>query len=63
MDQCHGGRLVRLTGVIKVFDSVVVEVTVFVAVGVRKQVHALLIFAVSARPVSLQPYIRLLGTL
>jgi hypothetical protein len=42
---------------------VAVDVTVLVAVGVRKHVHALLIFAVKAFPDSLHPATRLLGTL
>jgi hypothetical protein len=53
----------KLTGVETTWLITAVDVTVRVAVGVKKHVHALLILAVNARPVSLQPATRLLGTL
>jgi hypothetical protein len=53
----------KLTGVTTPLSIVAVDVTVLVAVGVRKHVHALLIFAVKAFPDSLHPATRLLGTL
>jgi hypothetical protein len=52
--RCRG-----LTGVATTLLTRAVDVTARVVVGVRKNVHALLILAVNALPVSLQPATRL----